>query len=153
MDGIWSVRRAGTEAVERATPLLERFFTEEGFATAPDLIHSRLSALLNDEAGAVFLAWDGAAAVGVATVSTSFGIEYGRSAELDDLYVLPEARGQGVAQALINAVRAWCQEHRCTVLLVTVTTEGEAAHGLVAFYRGRGFEDTGRRLLSLALTS
>jgi GNAT superfamily N-acetyltransferase len=66
---------------------------------------------------------------------------------MDDLYVLPEARGQGIAGSLIAAVRAWCQDHDVTVLAITVTPEAQEAHDLVTFYRKQGFYDTGRKLL------
>jgi GNAT superfamily N-acetyltransferase len=148
----WDVRQAGTAALAAAAPLLMRFFAEEGFTTPPELIRARLAELLASTDAVVFLAWEGAA-VGVATVSTSFGIEFGRSAELDDLYVLPEARGRGVATALIDAARAWCQAHGCTVLLVTVTPEGQQAHDLARFYQRHGFRDDGRKLLSADITA
>jgi GNAT superfamily N-acetyltransferase len=152
LETIWDVRQAGPDALAAAALLLMRFFAEEGFITPPALIRARLAELLSSADAAVFLAGEGAA-VGVATVSTSFGIEFGRSAELDDLYVLPEARGHGVATALIDAVRAWCQARGCTVLLVTVTPEGEQAHDLVRFYQRHEFRDDGRKLLSADITA
>lgn len=148
-----TIRPAGQDDAEGAAVLLQRFFAEEGFATPPDLIRSRLALMLADATSAVFLAWEGNVAAGVATVTTSVGIELGRSAELDDLYVLPEARGRGCAQGLIAAVRAWCQAHEVTTLSVVVTPEGQDAHDLMAFYRKRGFHDTGRRISSLELTT
>jgi GNAT superfamily N-acetyltransferase len=85
--------------------------------------------------------------VGIATVTTSVGIEYGRSAELEDLYVLPEARGGGVATALIEAVCDWSCKQGASVVLVTVTPEGESEHGLLSYYQRRGFTNTGRVIL------
>ncbi len=146
-----TIRPAGQDDAESAAVLLRRFFAEEGFATPPDLIRSRLALMLADETSAVFLAWEGDVAAGVATVTTSVGIELGRSAELDDLYVLPDCRGQGIARDLIAAVRAWCQAHDVTTLSIVVTPEGQDAHDLVAFYRKRGFHDTGRKILSVEL--
>jgi GNAT superfamily N-acetyltransferase len=43
-------------------------------------------------------------------------------------YVLPEARGAGAGAALIEAVKAWCRKRGCTLVLVVVTPEGQAAH-------------------------
>lgn len=80
-----------------------------------------------------------------------FGIEYGLSAELDDLYVLPEARGAGVAGGLLEAICAWCRQKGWTALLVTVTPDGEAHHHLSRFYQRRGFARTGRVILERAL--
>jgi len=153
MNGALTIRQVGAESIAAIAPLLEQFFVEEGFATPPMLIRERLTAMLADAASAVFLAWEDDAAVGVATVTTSVGIELGRSAELDDLYVLPRARGRGIAGGLIAAVRAWCAEHRVTTIESVVTPEGQEAHDLVAFYRKRGFRDTGRRLLYDEITN
>jgi len=143
------VRQAGQDAFEPACSLLEQFFVEEGFNIPPDLIRARLSQLLSAPDNAVFLAWKDNKAVGVATISTSFGIEHGRSAELDDLYVLPEARGLGIARDLVDTAQTWARMSGCTVLLITVTAQGQEIHDLVVFYGKLGFQDEGRRILSL----
>ncbi len=145
------IRQIGVEGFEPALGLLERFFREEGFTTPADAMAASLRAMLTSPDHAVFLAWAGKEAVGVATVAATVGIEYGRSAEMDDLYVLPQARSGGVASALIEAACAWCSEQGCTVMLVTVTPEGEAQHNLMGFYRRRGFAYTGRVLLERTL--
>lgn len=36
-----------------------------------------------------------------------------RLGDLTDLYVLPEARGVGVGEALMNAVTQWCRDRSC----------------------------------------
>lgn len=141
------VRKAGVDSLNAALHLLQRFFLEEGFHTAAEEMRSSLHTMMIHPNSAVFLAWHGAEALGVTTVTTSVGIEYGRSAEIEDLYVLPQARGGGVATELIEAVCAWCDQEGCTAVLVTVTPEGEAKHGLIEFYGQRGFANTGRIIL------
>jgi len=151
------VQKAGVDSFDAAFRLLERFFREEGFDTPVEEMRVSLRTMLaapnadKEHPSAVFLAWRGREAVGVATVTTCVGIEYGRSAEIDDLYVLPQARGSGVASALIEAVCNWCSEEGATVVLVTVTPEGEANHKLLDYYRRRGFSHTGRVILERAL--
>jgi aminoglycoside 6'-N-acetyltransferase I len=147
-----SVRRATSADLDAALPLLQRFFAEEGFATPPDLIRERLGEMLADLGTGVFLAWLGTEAVGVATVTTSSGIEFGLGAELEDLYVRPDVRERGVGSALIEAVIAWCRARACTVVEVVVTPEGQAAHDLIGYYRARGFRESGRVMLLLPLT-
>lgn len=139
------------DSFERALHLLERFFAEEGFGTPPEKMRSALSTMITSPAGAVFLAWRDDEAVGVATVTTSVGLEYGLSAEIDDLYVLPEARGRGVAGALIEAACDWCRQRGVSAVLVTVTPEGDAEHDLSGFYRHHGFTNRGRVILERAL--
>jgi len=110
-------------------------------------MRTRLAGMLKDDDSAVFLAWLGNEAVGVATVTTSSGIELGLSAELEDLYVLPKARNSGVGSALIASVEDWCRMRGCTLISVVVTPEGQAAHNLIEYYHRRGFEETGRTLM------
>ena len=146
MDTALIIEQAGDEVLELALELLQRFFLEEGFATPREQMRTPLDAVLRGPDSAVFLAWRGSEAVGVATVTTVVGVENGRTAELEDLYVLPSARG-GVGRALIGAARAWSRDHGCTLLTVVVTPEGQAAHDLIGYYRTQGFGETGRTIL------
>jgi len=130
-----------------ALPLIERFFAEEGFYAPPGQMRRQFLGLLSDDECAVYLAWQGEAAVGVATVTTSSGIELGLSAEMEDLYVLPTARGLGIGEALIETVKGWCRARGCSLVSVIVTPEGQAAHDLAGYYRRRGFVETGRTIL------
>lgn len=140
-------RQATVAELESALPLVECFFAEEGFVALPEQMRDQLAGLLGGDDSAVFLAWLGGEAVGVATVTTTSGIELGLSAEMEDLYVRPEARGLGVGAALIEAVKEWCQARGCSLLAVVVTPEGQAAHDLIGYYRQCGFQETGRTLL------
>ena len=140
-------RQATISDLEPALSLLECFFAEEGFQLPPAQMRTRLAGMLKDDDSAVFLAWLGNEAVGVAAVTTSSGIELGLSAELEDLYVLPEARRSGVGEALIAAVKDWCRTRGCTLLSVVVTPEGQAAQNLIEYYDRRGFKEMGRTLM------
>ena len=142
-----TIDRAGIDSLAIALDLLSRFFQEEGFTTAVDQMRENLWTMLTTSASAVFLAWRGSKAVGVATVTSSVGIEYGRSAELEDLYVLPVERGTGVGSKLIGEVIGWCSERGVSSLLVTVTPEGEVKHRLIDYYSRHGFTNTRRLIL------
>lgn len=142
-----TIQQATPADFEAVLPLLQRFFAEEGFDTPRAQIGEELGELLGASDSAVFLARLGSRPVGVATVTTSRGIEFGISAELEDLYVVPEARAAGVGNALIGAVKDWCRSQGCRLVAVIVTPEGQAAHNLVEYYGARGFRETGRTLL------
>ena len=145
------VRRLTTlDDCSSAKLLLQRFFQEEGFATPNDPIEANLTKMLTLDRCAVLLAEDHLTPVGVATVSMDFGIEYGWSAELGDLYVLPEFRGKGISRSLIAAAEDWLREAGAVGYQVTVTSHG-ADVGLQRFYLALGFEDEGRKLLYKAL--
>jgi aminoglycoside 6'-N-acetyltransferase I len=145
------IEKIGPEALEPAFALLRRFFLEEGFDTPAEELRASLRVMLTAESSAVFLAWSGDKPVGVATANSTVGLEYGRSAELEDLYVLPDARGRGVAGGLIEAACDWCERRGCSTLLVTVTPAGDAAHDLAGFYERRGFANTGRIIMARTL--
>jgi GNAT superfamily N-acetyltransferase len=146
------VRHATLEDCAVALELLRRFFQEEGFTTSPERMEAPLRELITDARSAVLLAWEGAAAVGVATVTSSVGIEQGgRYAELEDLYVLPDWRGKGLAGQLIEEAKQWCRQQGFPLLEVVVTAESQEAHDLLGFYRARGFTPTGRTILQAEL--
>jgi len=130
-----------------AITLLQMFFREEGFATPPDRIAENLRRMLALDICAVLLAEQGEEAIGVATVSMEFGIEYGWSAEMGDLYVLPSRRGTGTARALVRAAEEWLRSRGASGYQVTVTPDGETAHGLRTFYHALGFGEEGRSIL------
>ncbi len=139
------IQQAGLEEKADALALLRRFFAEEGFPVAPELLAERLEVMIrHTERSAVFLAWQGEQAVGVATVTLSFGLEFGYSAELEDLYVLPEARGQGMAQALMEAAEDWSRRRECSMMMAVVTPEDQVSRALQRFYLARGFRASGR---------
>jgi len=141
------IEKVSSESFEAALNLLERFFREEGFDTPAEQMRVFLADMLASRQAAIFLARSAGEGVGVATVTTSLGLEYGRSAELEDLYVLPRSRGHGIASALIESVCNWCNQQGCCMVQVTVTPQGEATHGLMDFYQQRGFVNTRRVLL------
>ena len=143
-----SIRRlkAGDD-VGAAAELLVRFFREEGFDTPDETIRSNTSRMAGIEACGLFVAECEARAIGVATISMEFGIEFGWSGEMGDLYVLPEWRGRGVSQALVAGVEAFLKERGATGYQVTVTPFAEEAHGLQGYYRKLGFASEGRLIL------
>jgi len=136
------------ETMGHAVALLERFFSEEGFATPPPLIAANLQAMVDDETCWAGLADAGGDFVGVVTVTTMLYVEWGRLGEIGDLYVLPAHRRRGVAHALSQAALAWCRARGCSAASVVITPDGEQRHNLARFYAGLGFERTGRTIMT-----
>ena len=147
----FEIKKIGLESHGRALALLRRFFIEEGFVIPINMSDS-LTKMIQSPTSAVFAACVDGEHIGVATVSSSVGLEYGRSAELDDLYIIPEARGQGIASALIETVCEWSTKLGCSTVLVTVTPLGEAQHQLIEFYQSRKFVHSGRIILERNLS-
>ena len=146
------IGKIGLEFFEQAFFLLERFFREEGFSASNDM-RSSLANMIEGPHSAVFLARENDRAIGVATVATTMGLEYGRAAEIDDLYVIAEARGKGIASTLIETVCKWSVSEGCSTVLVTVTPEGDTAYNLIAFYQHHGFVNSGRTIMDRRLST
>ncbi len=148
---------AVTEAVSGdisvVADLAVRFYDEEGFDTPADQILQHAAELIVSPAALVLVALVDDKPVGMAITTTSYGLEHGLIAELEDLYVLPDARHSGVARWLIDRSRVWAAGQGCQELEVVIDHEGEARHRLAGFYARIGFVDHGRRLLSQSLTS
>lgn|SRR5581483_4921310 len=145
--GPLAIRAVGVRDFAQACALLVRFFVEEGFTTPPDKIAANLRAMVDDPFSWAAMAWEGHAAVGIATISTNRGVEFGLQGEIGDLYVVPDARGRGIARALVDASLAWCRERGCASVQVVITPEGQGEHDLMGFYHRLGFAPTGRTLV------
>lgn len=145
------VRRAGPEDAAAVARLISRFFADEEFVTAPETVVARAPDFLERPGNAAFLAIDGDAAVGISTVTSSFGFESGKLAEIEDLYVVPEHRNHGVATALLGEAMLWCSQQGFDAIQVVVTPEDPVRKDrLIAWYGRLGFVDTGRLLLHFA---
>ena len=150
-----TIRKAeGGAAQGVASDLLRRYFAEEGLAVLPSRQRAGLDAFLNDRRCVVFFAdrEDVAdAPVGIVTASWKTSVERLKVAEISDLYVVPAARGAGVAAALVEAVADWARAQGCTALFAAVGPDGELSHGVSGFFTRRGFSDEYRKLLACEL--
>lgn len=145
------VRRAWPADAAAVARLISRFFSDEEFFTPPEAIAARAPEFLEHPGNAAFLAFDGNAAVGLSTVTSSFGFESGRLAEIEDLYVVPEHRNHGVATALLGEAMLWCSQQGFDAIQVVVTPEDPLRkERLIRWYGRLGFVDTGRLLLYFA---
>lgn len=85
---------------------------------------------------------------GVAVISYRPNVSLGGSfASIEDLYVRPEARSQGVARTLLEGVKKRCASHSISYVEAQVE-DGDAA----AFYTAIGYEvESGVRVFSRSL--
>ena len=114
-----------------------RFEKIEGFAA--DEIQKLLTTLISHpQLGAVWLATMGRSAVGYAIVSCMFSLEHrGMMAEIDEFFVLPEARSHGVGARLLAASQNHLRAHGFVRVPLQINRDNQLAH---SFYRRRGFE-------------
>ena len=129
--------------------LTQAFYRHEAFDFAPESSRRMVRHLLaNPQVGAVFLARraDGRA-VGYMVLTHCYSLEFGGPfVLLDEIFVLPEARGAGLGKRLIGAASDFCRERGVGYLRLEVQKKNVRA---VDVYRTHGFRTEDRHLMSL----
>lgn len=145
-------RLAGPADVPTLVALMTEFYAEADFPLPAAPARRAFAALLAaPQLGAVWLGEAGGAPVGYAVLTLAFSMEYGGlRGFVDDLYVHPEARGRGVAAALLGAVREACGALGVRALLVEVGPDNATARRV---YARAGFADSGHLLLTMPLAA
>jgi ribosomal protein S18 acetylase RimI-like enzyme len=87
--------------------------------------------------------------IGFFVLSLGYSPEHGGTdGFIDDIYIQPEHRGQGLGRQALNLAIEQSRAHNIRVLLLEVEADNHRAYQL---YTTTGFTDTKRRLLRLAL--
>ena len=123
-------------------PAIVALLAELGYTADAADLPARLSAVLA-EGGAVFLAVDDTAALGLMCLARHAVLHVaGPVAQITALVTSSSARRRGVGQAMVAAAKTWAREHGCTRLSVTSAEHRADAH---QFYPACGMPYTGRR--------
>jgi ribosomal protein S18 acetylase RimI-like enzyme len=89
--------------------------------------------------------------IGYVVLTLGYSIEYGgRNAFIDDLYLVPDARGRGVGTHVMGFVEDQAVALGVRALHLEVDVDNLRAQEL---YRRSGFTESGRRLLSKRLNT
>ncbi len=119
--------------------LLDAFNREFDTATpGPVVLAKRLQRLLGGDATIALLAGHPAVAVAVLTLRTNVWYE-GRVGLLDELYVVPGLRGQGVGSALLAAAESVTRERGGELLEINVDGQDTDAR---RFYERHGYRNS-----------
>jgi GNAT superfamily N-acetyltransferase len=106
------IRPARTDEIEEMLPLIRAYC--EFYEVEPDDegLRSMFQTLISSpEQGTVFIARDGDTAAGFATLDWKWSsLKAARIGYLEDLFVAPESRGRGIADALIAKCVERCRE-------------------------------------------
>jgi GNAT superfamily N-acetyltransferase len=110
-DGV-EIRDARLEETEELLPLM-RAYCDFYEASPPDegLLELARTLIADPEEGSMFIAREGEQAVGFATLDWKWSsLKAAKIGYLEDLFVAPETRGRGIADALIEACAERCRQ-------------------------------------------
>jgi ribosomal protein S18 acetylase RimI-like enzyme len=79
----------------------------------PEPIDATLAALLNDPDASVMVGTIDTVVVGYSVVALQRLHDGRLIGHLTDLYVMPDARGVGVGEAIMEHATDWCRDHDC----------------------------------------
>jgi GNAT superfamily N-acetyltransferase len=146
------IRRAHAQDVPQLLSLIRRYWDFEGIAGFAAL---RIEVLLEEllaspERGLIWVAESERALAGYLIAMLVSSLEHGGvMAEIDELFVLPEARARGIGSALLAAAEAELAQRGCVRLQLQLATANARGR---AFYERKGYgERAGYRLLDKAL--
>jgi GNAT superfamily N-acetyltransferase len=144
-----AVQRAAPEHVDSLVSLMRHFYAEAGYPLDRSWAKASFLALLSEPSlGCAWLAHWRNKAVGHAVLTVRYTMEHGAlSGYVDDLFVEPEHRRQGVARALLAALFEECRARGCKSVQVEVGQSNVAARDLYAAFGLVPCQD-GRMLLS-----
>jgi GNAT superfamily N-acetyltransferase len=129
-----SLHTAKASNLEEILHLLAAQFGEHGIELPDQALRNAVAAVLDrDDLGFFVVASDGAQTVGLAAVSFAWTLEHGgRSAWLDELYVLPERRGAGIGTALLREAVRHAAATGCAAVDLEVDRDHRRAEALYA---------------------
>jgi aminoglycoside 6'-N-acetyltransferase I len=131
--------------------LTRAFYDEDGFGASDEDIQRRFERFLVGEDARVMVARRDEVSCGFALTTIRLILESGLVAEIQDLFVDPAHRRNGIASALIEDAAVWARSRSASGLEVVVAPNGRDVTHLVRYYAARGFNDEGRRVLNRKL--
>jgi len=139
-----TIQKAAEEDWAIILDLLQRQFAEHQIDVDEATLTFAVQEELRDEKLGIFLiARQDECPVGFADIVFTWTLEYGgRTAWLEELYILPELRNEGIGSLLVDATIAETAKLGCKAIDLEVETEHERAEHL---YQRKGFHLLNRR--------
>ncbi len=136
-----------TSTLDRVMPFVRQFYEHFGYQFDPAIKRAVLARFIGDESlGRLFLIERGGETIGYALVAFSFGLEFdGRVAFIDELFVDPAARSEGIGAWALSEIEKWCASIEIQVVRLEADVSNERA---TALYMRHGYTDRNRRLLT-----
>ena len=148
-----TIEQANHADIPALVELMSQFYAESSYALDRDWAVASFVQLLRDKArGAVWIARCGTEPAGHVVLALKHSMEFGGLAGVvDDLYVRPQFRRQGVGSTLLSALLDACRTLQVAAVQVEVGPENVAA---LALYRAFGLRghSTEREILTVQLS-
>lgn len=140
-------RRAVPAHLDTLIDFMRTYYAFDGIPFDAVKQRSGLSGLMaNPQHGYVWLIELDGAVVGYMAVCFGYSLEFGgRDAFVDEIYLLPEARGKGIGTQAMAVMIETCRTNGIQAVHLEVSAENEAA---VAYYEKSGFERRDFSLMS-----
>jgi GNAT superfamily N-acetyltransferase len=137
------IERASPADIDAVHRLLADQFDEHDIDTSPEALRRAIAAVFEHEHLGFFLvARDGGEIIGLAAISFAWTLEHGgKSAWLDELYVVAGRREEGVGGALLERVIRETRELGCQAIDLEVDAAHRRAERL---YKRAGFRRLAR---------
>jgi GNAT superfamily N-acetyltransferase len=134
-----TLRRASPDDAERIAELLGQL----GYPVEAPAVSRRIERLAASSADETWVAERDGRIVGLVGLHASESLEHdGPVAKVSEIVVDERLRGQGIGAALMEAAEQEARRRGCVLIFLTTAEHRGEAH---RFYRGLGFEETGRR--------
>lgn len=145
-----TTRSATPDDIALLVDMMQEFYAESDHSLDRQRATASFSALLHDDSrGAAWILLHDAEPAGYTVLAIRFSMEYGGlDAFIDDLFVRPGHRGQGLGRAALRALFAECEKRHVLAVHVEVGHDNVAARTL---YDSYGLRDDGRQMLTVRL--
>jgi GNAT superfamily N-acetyltransferase len=148
-----SILRAGVADLDSLFLLMRHMQNDDPWAEPFDesWVRRNLAELLAHPGyGLIYLVRENDAPVAYLVICFDFSLEYrGKGAWIDELFVEPAHRGQGIGTQLLDIAESASREHGAQTLHLEVNHGNRA----IELYRRRGFVDHHRYLMTKWLTA
>lgn len=137
------VRLATRLDIPHLVELMREFYAESSFPLDGDWAARAFADLIDEPGyGAVWIIEKDGTPVGHIVLSVRFAMEFGGlSGYIDDLFVRPEYRRKGAANAAVKALFSECKRRGCRAVQVEVGLNNHAANALYDRYELIAGED------------
>lgn len=153
MTTLLQARQASAAEFPQILAMVRDFYQEDEIVYDAGRVEPGLHSLLEDPACGALLLLGSAdmPLAGYITLGWCFSVEQGgRFVLLDELYLMPSARGRGWGRQALQLARDWAREQGASVLRLEVNHHNARAKAL---YLSVGFLDDSRDILTLPLTA